>query len=107
MRFYRDVTLDNSYQSSDPTYSVDWGLYRQIYATNDGTRTPNGTEYAVQTFTAMAFGAKYESDFIYDGSASQLFTTGIRMRPRRFTAPCSTLIRKPPISAERWSISRR
>jgi PEP-CTERM motif len=74
MRFYRDVTLDNSYQSSNPTYSVDWGLYRQIYSTDDGTRTPNGTEYAVQTFTAMAFGAKYESDFIYNGNASQLFT---------------------------------
>lgn len=74
MRFYRDVTLDNSYQASNPTYSVDWGLYRQTYSTDDGTRTPNGTEYAVETFTAMAFNAKYLSDFITDGSAGKLYT---------------------------------
>jgi PEP-CTERM motif len=74
LRFYRDVTLDNSYQSSNPTYAVDWGLYRQTYATDDGTRTPSASEYGLQTFSAMAFGAKYLSDFITDGSASQLYT---------------------------------
>ncbi len=74
LRFYRNVTLDNSYQSSNPNYSVNWGLYRQTYATNDGTRTPGGTEYGLETFSAMAFNAKYLSDFLYNGSASQLFT---------------------------------
>jgi hypothetical protein len=74
LRFYRDVTLDNSYQSSNPTYSVDWGLYRQVYATDDGTRTPGATEYALETFSAMAFNAKYLSDFVFNGNASQLFT---------------------------------
>jgi hypothetical protein len=74
MRFYRDVTLDNSYQSSNPNYSVAWGLYRQIYSTDDGTRPPSASEYALETSTAIAFNAKYLSDFIYNGSASQLFS---------------------------------
>ncbi|HEY1683672.1 MAG TPA: PEP-CTERM sorting domain-containing protein [Tepidisphaeraceae bacterium] len=76
MRFYRDVTLDNSYQASDPTYSVEWGEYRQTYVTDDGTRTPGPTEYAVETFTAMAFNAKMQMDFWYNGGDSQLYTNG-------------------------------
>lgn len=74
MRFYRDVTLDNSYQPSDPNYSVAFGIYRQVYSTDDGTRRPSATEYAMETFTAMAFNAKQQMDFVYNGSASQLFT---------------------------------
>jgi hypothetical protein len=74
LRFYRDVTLDNSYQASNPNYSVAFGIYRQIYSTDDGTRPPSATEYAVQTTTAMAFNAKLESDFIYNGSASRLYS---------------------------------
>ena len=54
MRFYRDVTLDNSYQSSNPNYSVAWGLYRQIYSTDDGTRPPSASEYALETSTNLA-----------------------------------------------------
>lgn len=75
MRFYRDVTLDNSYQASNPTYSVEWGEYRQTYATSgDGTRTPSATEYALETFTAMAFNAKMQMDFWFNSSSSQLYT---------------------------------
>ena len=76
LRFYRDVALDNSYQPSNPNYSVDIGIYRQTYSTDDGTRTPNTTEYALETNTAIAFNAKQEMDFLYNGSASQLFTDG-------------------------------
>ena len=75
LRFYRDVTLDNSYQSSNPNYSVEFGTYIQTYdTTGDGTRVPSASELAVQTATAMAFNSKMAMDFTYNDGASALFT---------------------------------
>jgi hypothetical protein len=77
LRFYRDVTLDNSYQSSNPSYSVEFGTYLQTYATTgDGTRVPSASEIAVQSATAMAFNSKMAMDFTANGSASALYADG-------------------------------
>ncbi len=53
---------------------IPFGLYRQTYhSTSEGVRDPSDSELRQLTFAALAFNAKYITDFRYNNGASSLF----------------------------------
>lgn len=71
INWYSDL---RRYRAHARNAGIPFGIYRQTYhSKSEGVRDVSESEFRLQTFVALAFGAKYLTDFTYNTGANSFF----------------------------------